>query len=99
MADFDELLPEEAGERDQRLMGDLRRMYHAEARTTEHLARIRHRLLADRDGPMHEYQGIERQHMPFTGRKDRSSTGKREQARSTAAGARPWRRRLSMLAQ
>ncbi|HKF38756.1 MAG TPA: hypothetical protein VKB35_17815 [Ktedonobacteraceae bacterium] len=43
MADFDELLPEEADERDQRLMHDLRRIYRTDTQTVEHLARIRQR--------------------------------------------------------
>lgn len=98
MADFDELLPEEVSERDQRLIGDLRCIYRMEAQTAEHLARIRHRLLTYRDGTMNEHQGIERQHMPLTRRQGRSSTVKREQTRSTGAGARLWRQRLSTLA-
>ncbi len=44
MADFNELLPEEADVQDQRLIHDLRRMYRTDTQTIEHLARVRHRL-------------------------------------------------------
>ena len=98
MADFDELLPEEASERNRRLIGDLRQMYRTEAQTAEHLARVRHRLLTYRDGTMDEHQGAQGHHIPLTRRQDRSSTGKREQTRSTSSGARLWRHRLSTLA-
>ncbi len=98
MADLDELLPDEASEQDQRLIGDLRRMYRVEAQTAEHLARIRHRLLANRDETMHEQQAIQEHYTPLTRQQDQASTGKREQSRSTGAGARSWQRRLSMLA-
>ena len=36
MADFDELLSEEADERDQHLMQDLRCMYRTDTQTVEH---------------------------------------------------------------
>lgn len=98
MADFDELLSEEASERDQRLIGDLRRMYSVETQTAERLAHIRHRLLTNRDGTMRDQQDTQQRYLPLNRRQDRSSTGKREQTRSTGAGAGLWRRRLSILA-
>lgn len=98
MADFDELLPDGASERDRHLIGDLRRMYRTEAQTAEHLARVRHHLLAHYDGPADEHQGFERHVLPLNGRQGRSSTGKREQTRSTGAGAGLWQRCFSTLA-
>ena len=54
MTDFDELLPEEADERDQRLIHDLRRMYRADTQTIEHLARVRHHLPINNDSSVND---------------------------------------------
>jgi photosystem II stability/assembly factor-like uncharacterized protein len=99
MADFDELLPEEGtDERDQRLIGDLRRMYGVEAQTAEHLARIGQRLLTQRDSSEHDQQSTQQHHAPLNIQQARSGTGNVEQIRSSSAGERPWRRRLSIAA-
>jgi photosystem II stability/assembly factor-like uncharacterized protein len=88
MADDDELLAEAASERDQRLIGDLRRMYRAEAGTAQHVARVRHRLLTHPDGTMHERVGSSLRHLPLN----------RQPGNSTGSETRSWRPRLSTLA-
>ena len=59
MANFDELLPEEADERDQRLVHDLRRIYRTDTQTVEHLASIRQRLLANDDSSAYDYESMQ----------------------------------------
>jgi photosystem II stability/assembly factor-like uncharacterized protein len=98
MADFDELLLEEADERDQRLIHDLRRMYHMDAQTAEHLARVRHHLLTNRNSSVYDHQGTQQHHMPLNVQQARSSTRNMAQTRFTIAGERPWGRRLSTVA-
>src|SRR5258707_10477996 len=90
MADFDELLPEEASERNRRLIGDLRQMYRTEAQTAEHLARVRHRLLTYRDGTMEEHTSELQSRQYLACRLLLEKTKKREQIRPTSSAARLW---------
>ncbi len=98
MADFDELLPEEADVQDQRLIHDLRRMYRTDTQTVEHLARIRHRLLANDDSSVLDHESTKQHYTPPTIQEARSSTGNAKQTRFTVAGQRSWQQRLGVLA-
>jgi len=97
MANFDELLPEEADERDQRLVHDLRRIYRTDTQTVEHLAHIRQRLLANDDSSVYDHEGIQHD-TPPTLRQAQSSTRNANHTRFAVAEERPWQRRLSVLA-
>ncbi len=96
MADFDELLPEEADEQNQRLMHDLRRIYRTNTQTVEHLARMRERLIANDDSSANDHERTQ-QHTPPTLQQVQSNS---ENARHTlfAAEERLWYRRLSVFA-
>jgi photosystem II stability/assembly factor-like uncharacterized protein len=91
MADFDELLPEEADERDQRLIRDLHRMYSADAQTTERLAHVRQHLLTKPDGSVDDYKSTQAQHATRNTRNGKLT-------RATVSWERSWQRRLSMAA-
>ena len=98
MADFDELLPEEADVQDQRLIHDLRRMYRTDTQTVEHLARIRHRLLANDDSSVLDHESTKQHYTPPTIQEARSSTGNAKQTRFAVAEQRSWQQRLGVLA-
>ncbi len=98
MADFDELLPEEADVQDKRLIHDLRRIYRADIQTDEHLARIRHRLLVNDDSSVNDREsGLQHDTLPDI-HQAQSSTKNEKQARSAVADERSWQRRLGVLA-
>jgi photosystem II stability/assembly factor-like uncharacterized protein len=98
MADFDELLPEEADERDQRLMHDLRRMYRTDTQTIEHLARVRHRLPINDDSSVNDRESGQQHYTPPAIQHVQSSTRNAEHPRFAVAGERSWHRRLGVLA-
>jgi photosystem II stability/assembly factor-like uncharacterized protein len=98
MADFDELLPEEADERDQRLMHDLRRIYRTDTRTVEHLAHMRQRLLANDDSSAYDHESTQQHYTPPTLQQVQSSTGNAKHTRFAVAGERSWQQRLAVLA-
>jgi len=98
MADFEELLSEEADERDQRLVCDLRRIYRTDTQTVEHLARIRHRLLINDDSSENDRESAQQHYMPPATQQIQSRTRNAKQARFSVAGDRSWQRRLGVLA-
>jgi hypothetical protein len=98
MADFDELLPEEADVQDQRLIHDLRRMYLTDTQTVEHLARIRHRLLANDDSFVFDQESMQQHYPSPTIQQARSSTGNAKQTRFAVAEQRSCQQRLGVLA-
>jgi photosystem II stability/assembly factor-like uncharacterized protein len=90
VANFNERLPEEADEQHQRLIRDLRHMYHTDGQKAQHLARIHERLTTN-DVATH---GLPHHVMPTT---QQSSRG-RKPTRGTLIKERFWSHRLSMLA-
>jgi photosystem II stability/assembly factor-like uncharacterized protein len=98
MADFDELLPEEADERDQRLVRDLRRIYHTDTQTVEHLARIRQRLLANEHSSVNDRVSMQQYNTPPNIQQVQTSTRDAKQARFALIEERSWQRRLAVLA-
>src|SRR5438309_896286 len=74
IADFDELLPEEADEQNQRLMHDLRRIYRTDTQTVEHLAHMRQRLLANDDSSAYDHESTQQHYTPPTLQQVQSST-------------------------
>jgi photosystem II stability/assembly factor-like uncharacterized protein len=98
MADFDELLPEEADVQDQRLIRDLRRMYRTDTRTVEHLARVRHRLLTNDDSSVNVRESIQQHYTPPNVQQVQSSTRDEKQTRFAVAEEGTWQRRLEVLA-
>ncbi len=98
MADFDELLPEEADERDQRLVHDLRRIYRTDIQTVDHLASIRQRLLANDDSTAYDYESMQQHDTPPNIQPEQSSTRNAKQTRFAIVEERSWQRRLSVLA-
>jgi len=92
MADSNELLPEEVDEQNQRLIHDLRRIYHIDGQKAEHLARI-HQRLTNSDISAH---GQPNQMTLITQQVGLSSRSAKR-TRSTAQGG-SWQRRLSMIA-
>jgi photosystem II stability/assembly factor-like uncharacterized protein len=96
MADFEKLLPEEADERDQRLVRDLRRIYRTDAQTVEHLARIRHRLLINDESSVN--YGARQHYTPTTIQQIQSGTRNANQTRFSVAGEKVWQGRLGVLA-
>src|SRR5690242_11523841 len=97
MANFDELLPEEADERDQRLVHDLRRIYGTDTQTVEHLATIRVRLLAHDDSSVYDHVSMQHD-TPPTILPAQSSTRNAKQTRFAIVEERSWQRRLSVMA-
>ena len=98
MADFDELLPEEADVQVQRLIHDLKRMYRTDTQTVEHLARIRHRLLTNDDSSVNDRESMQQHYTPPTIQQAQSSTRDVKQTRFAVAEERSWQRRLGVLA-
>jgi hypothetical protein len=74
MANFDELLPEEADVQDQRLIRDLRRMYRTDTQTVEHLARVRHRLLTNDESFVYDQESMQQHDTSPTIQQAQSST-------------------------
>jgi photosystem II stability/assembly factor-like uncharacterized protein len=98
MANFDELLPEEADVQDQRLIHDLRRIYRPDAQTIEHLASIRHRLLTIDESSVYDHEITKQHDTPPTIQQAQSSTRNAKQTRFAIVEERPWQRRLGVLA-
>jgi photosystem II stability/assembly factor-like uncharacterized protein len=98
MADFDELLPEEADEQNQRLIHDLRRIYRTDTQTVEHLASIRKRLLANDDSSVYDYESMQQHDTPPNIQPAQSSTRNAKRTRFAIVEERSWQRRLSVLA-
>src|SRR5260221_9761596 len=98
MADFNELLPEEADVQDQRLMHDLRRMYRTDTETIEHLARVRHRLPINDDSSVNDRESMQQHYTPPAIPQVQSSTRNAKHTRFAVAGERSWQRRLGVLA-
>jgi photosystem II stability/assembly factor-like uncharacterized protein len=98
MADFDELLPEEADERDQRLVHDLRRIYRTDTQTVEQLAHMRQRLLAKDDSSAYDHESTQQHDTPPTLQQVQSSTRNAKHTRFAVAEERSWQRRLGVLA-
>jgi len=98
MADFDELLPEEADERDQRLVRDLRRVYRTDTQTVEHLAHIRQRLLANDDSSAYDYESMQQHDTPPKIQPAQSSTRNAKQTHFAIVEEKSWQHRLSVLA-
>src|SRR5260221_3792234 len=98
MADFNELLPEEADVQDQRLMHDLRRMYRTDTETIEHLARVRHRLPINDDSSVNDRESMQQHYTPPAIQQVQSSTRNAKHTRFAVAGERSWQRRLGVLA-
>ncbi len=96
MADFEELLPEEVDEKNQRLIHDLRRIYRTDIQTVEHFAHMRQRLLANDDSSAYDHERTQ-QHTPSTLQQVQSNS---ENAKHTlfAAEERLWYHRLSVFA-
>jgi len=98
MADFDELLPEEVDVQDQRLIHDLRRMYRTDTQTSEHLARVRHRLPIIDDSSVNDRESGQQHYTPPAIQQVQSSTRNAKHTRFAVAGERSWHRRLGVLA-
>jgi len=98
MADFNELLPEEADVQDQRLIHDLRRMYRTDTQTIEHLARVRHRLPINDDSSVNDRESGQQHYTPPAIQQVQSSTRNAKHTRFAVAGERSWQRRLGVLA-
>src|SRR6266446_5997503 len=98
MADFNELLPEEADVQDQRLIHDLRRMYRTDTQIIEHLARVRHRLLTNDDSSVNDRESGQQHYTPPAIQHVQSSTRNAKHTRFAVAGERSWQRRLGVLA-
>jgi photosystem II stability/assembly factor-like uncharacterized protein len=98
MADFDKLLPEEADERDQLLVRDLRRIYRTDPQTVEHPARIRHRLLINDESSVNGGERARQHNTPAAIQQIRPGTRNANQTRFSIAGERVWQGRLAMLA-
>jgi photosystem II stability/assembly factor-like uncharacterized protein len=98
MADFDEPLPEEADEQNQRLIHDLRRIYRTDTQTVEHLAHMRQRLLANDDSSAYGYESTQQHYTPPTLQPTQSSTRNAKHTRFAVAEERSWQRRLGVLA-
>src|SRR5258708_8445058 len=98
MADFDELLPEEADVQDQRLIHDLRRMYRTDTQTIEHLARVRHRLPINDDSSVNDRESRQQHYTPPAIQQVQSSTRNAKHTRFAVARERSWQRRLGVLA-
>jgi photosystem II stability/assembly factor-like uncharacterized protein len=98
MADFDELLPEEADEQNQRLMHDLRRIYRTDTQAVEHLAHMRHRLLSNDDSSAYDHESTQQHYTPPTIQQVQPSTRNAKHTRFAVAEERSWQRRLGVLA-
>jgi photosystem II stability/assembly factor-like uncharacterized protein len=98
MADFDELLPEEADEKNQHLVHDLRRIYRTDTQTVEHLAHMRQRLLANDDSSAYDHESTQQHYTPPTLQQVQSSTRNAKHTRFAVVEERSWQRRLSVLA-
>ncbi len=98
MANFDELLPEEADEQNQRLMHDLRRIYRTDTQTVEHLAHMRKRLLAKDESSAYDHESTQQHYTPPTIQQVQSITRNAKQTRFAVVEERSWQGRLSVLA-
>jgi photosystem II stability/assembly factor-like uncharacterized protein len=98
MADFDELLPEEADEQNQRLMHDLRRIYRTDTQTVEHLAHMRQRLLANDDSSIYDHESTQQHYTQPTLQQVQSSTRNAKQTRFAVVEEKSWQGRLGVLA-
>src|SRR5258708_23583627 len=83
MPDFDELLPEETQEQDQHLIHDLHRMYHMDTQKAEQLARIRQRLLTNRDGSAYDHESTQQRYMTPNTQQAMMNNRSMKQIRST----------------
>ncbi len=98
MADFDEMLPEEADEQNQRLMHDLRRIYSTDTQTVEHLAHMRQRLLANDDSSAYDHESTQQHSTLPTLQHVQSSTRNAKPTNFAVAEERSWQRRLGGIA-
>src|SRR5258708_1330308 len=98
MAEFNELLPEEADVQDQRLIHDLRRMYRTDTQTIEHLARVRHRLPINDDSSVNDRESRQQHDTPPAIQQVQSSTRNAKHTRFAVAAERSSQRRLGVLA-
>jgi photosystem II stability/assembly factor-like uncharacterized protein len=98
MPDFDELLPGETQEQDQHLIHDLHRMYHTDTQKAEQLARIRQRLLTNREGSAYDHESTQQRYMTPNMQQARMNNRSMKQIRSSIIEGESWQQRFSTIA-